>query len=383
MDVPFYLAIFSFALVAEVAVEVALGMRRMGSLGDVPPDGDASPPKVSVIIPARNEEHTIEPALRSVLALDYEPIEVLVVNDRSEDGTAAVLERMAGRFPRLRIFHVAELPAGWIGKNRALAYGAARATGDYLLFTDADIMMERSTLKRALNRVRENRLDHLSLVFKAAVPGGLLNAMILEFGGALLWMFKPWKAKEPGKRWFMGVGAFNLVRRTAYEESGGHAAVAMCPVDDIMLGKRIKSAGFRQECMIGYDFVSVLWYRSVGEMANGLMKNIFAGYDFRLSRFFLGTLFHVAIGIWPLYALFLTTGSTHILNGLIILIRLASFTHAARRASISLAAVPWAIVSPHLLLYVSSRAVLTTLVRGGITWRGTFYPLKQLRENRI
>jgi len=178
----------------------------------------------------------------------------------------------------------------------------------------------------------------------------------------------------------MGVGAFNLVRREAYTAVDGHRSVSLCPVDDIMLGKRIKTCGFRQECMIGYDFVSVPWYGSVSEMADGLHKNIFAGYGYSLTRYLAASAVQLLMGIWPLLGLFLTSGMAQVLNGLIVGIRFVSVARAARQASVNASCAFWSPFSPWVLLYITSRAVFTTVLRGGITWRGTFYPLRDLKN---
>ncbi|MCI5159154.1 MAG: glycosyltransferase family 2 protein, partial [Candidatus Electrothrix sp. AUS1_2] len=138
----------------------------MERLEKIPPLEGDKPPSVSVIIPACNEEQELETALTSVLSLDYPNLEIIVLDDRSTDATPQILDRMASQHPRLRVIHITELPAGWLGKNHALHLGAARATGEYLLFTDADVHYTPDTLRRAVARMETRTLDHLSLIFR-------------------------------------------------------------------------------------------------------------------------------------------------------------------------------------------------------------------------
>src|SRR3954451_9899572 len=133
------------------AVRILRGNRSIRFLRELPPI-DGPLPRVSILIPARNEERNLEEALRSVLALDYDNLEIDVVDDRSTDRTGEILDRMAAAAPRLRGVHVRELPAGWLGKNHALWLGAGKASGDFLLFTDADVVLEPSALRRAVGR---------------------------------------------------------------------------------------------------------------------------------------------------------------------------------------------------------------------------------------
>ena len=283
MDYFFLFLLLILAAVLVVFIDVWNGMRKITPLGDVPPDESMPQPGVSVIIPALNEAEAIEPALTSVLGLDYENLQIIAVNDRSTDGTGQILDNMQCKDSRLQVIHVEALPSGWLGKNHALMKGSTQATGDYLLFTDADIVFEESTLKRAMGHVLANRLDHLSMLFEVRVKSGLLAAMMIEFAAGLLFRFKPWKARNPNSKRYMGIGAFNLVSAQAYHHIGTHEAIAMAPIDDILLGKCIKEKGFRQDCLTGYGYVAVEWYRSVPEMIKGLQKNIFAPLEMQLS----------------------------------------------------------------------------------------------------
>jgi glycosyltransferase involved in cell wall biosynthesis len=145
------LAVCTLLFIIGFGIDLALGNRATEYLKTVPPWQDPSGgPLLSIIVPARNEEKHIEAALQSLLNQDYRKMEILVVDDRSSDGTAVILDRMAQVHNRLRVFHIEELPEGWLGKNHALHYGARHASGEFLLFADADVVMHPSTVSRAI-----------------------------------------------------------------------------------------------------------------------------------------------------------------------------------------------------------------------------------------
>lgn len=378
----FLIAVLSLSMTIAVSLKALMGLRRMTHIKSVPAIRQKKIPLVSVVIPACNEATTLEPALRSVLSLDYENLEIIVVNDRSIDETGNVLKRIHAEFPKLRLINVTALPPGWLGKNHALHFGSEKASGDYLLFTDADITVEKSALARAMHHMLENNLDHMSMVFENTAPGGLLNALFLDVGSALLLLFKPWKVKEEKSRQFMGVGAFNLVKTSAYKKIGGHSRIAMHPIDDIMLGKIIKQNGFRQDCLLGDGFVTVKWYSGVRELINGLMKNTFALFHYRLSLVLAGALFVFLLTILPFWAFFFTSGITRIFFGAAVLIRLVTFAKGLLDAGINPIHAFWAPLTPYIGIYVALKAAAVTIKNNGIEWRGTHYSLAELKRNR-
>ena len=383
MTLLFWLAVISLLLTMVCTLEIVLGIRRITHMGDVPPIQQKNVPKVSVIIPACNEATTIGPALRSVLAMDYADIEVIVVNDRSTDETGVVLHGIQKEYPHLQIHEIFQLPEGWLGKNHALKHGAEHAQGEYLLFTDADIIMEKTSVARAISHMLENRLDHVSMFFKNIAPGGLLNALFLDLGTGLLLLFKPWKAKDPNSRRYIGVGAFNLVKASAYSAIGGHRSIALHPIDDVMLGKVIKLHGLSQDCLLGHNFVRVKWYATVPEFINGCMKNGFALYNYSVFRVLFGVLFVFTLNILPLWAFFFTSGITRGLFGAVIIIRILSYVHGFSNIGVNPWYSIWSVVTPYVSIYISIKAAVITTRNKGIVWRGTFYPLDELKTNRI
>jgi cellulose synthase/poly-beta-1,6-N-acetylglucosamine synthase-like glycosyltransferase len=174
------LAVLTTLVLALAFVDFAIGSIRIRALADVAPASGG--PMVSIVAPARNEARGIEHAVRSLLDLDYPGVEIVIVNDRSTDETGAVLARLARREPRLTVVQVTELPEGWLGKNHAMYVGAARSAGELLLFTDADVVFERSTLRRAVAFMESHRIDHLAAIPDVRVRGLMLNAFVAAFG---------------------------------------------------------------------------------------------------------------------------------------------------------------------------------------------------------
>ena len=371
----FYLAASTLVVVIAVTFDLIRGDRSIRYLRDQPPVTTTSPLKVSVIVAARNEARKIEPALQSLLEQDYPNIETIVVNDRSEDETGQILDRIPG----ITVVHVTELPPGWLGKNHALHLGAERATGQWLLFTDADVHMEPSAISRAVGCAR----DHIAVSPQLTMPGTLLQI----FAGTFMIFFgmyaRPWKAPDPRSPRHIGVGAFNLVRAEVYRAIGGHTKIAMRPDDDMKFGKLIKKSGYRQELLFGDGMLWVEWYSSVGELARGLEKNAFAAVEYQLWAVAVSTVANLLIFVWPVVALLVTGGITWWLNFAIVVLLAALYIDTGRHHEGKwwhCAGLP---VMALLVLWIIWCATLKTIYRDGIDWRGTHYSLAELKANRV
>jgi len=352
----------------------------MKNLKNVPVDACTHTPLVSIIVPACNEEKTLEPALRSLLHQNYLHREIIVIDDRSTDGTFALMKKLAREFSEIKVEHITELPPGWLGKNHALWWGARVARGDVLLFTDADIIMEPSTLSRAVSYLVDEKLDHLSLVFRNVAQGCLLNAMVVDALGGLFFLLRPWNVRNPASRAFIGIGAFNMILSQAYWKLGGHSALKMHPIDDVMLGKKVKQQGMSQDCLLGGSFVRVRWYRDIPEMTRGLMKNIFALYSYRIDYVAAGLAGIIALTIVPVWGIFLTQGVVRIFLGLTVLCRFALFVCNARGMKIPSTSFFCFLLTPYFIGYIIVKSVWVTLKNKGIDWRGTYYSLQELKQ---
>lgn len=370
-----------FTLVA--GLESVIGGARLGRLADYRPIDRAGAPKVSIVVAARDEAPHIEAAVATMLAQDYADLELVVVDDRSTDGTGPILDRMAAADHRLTAVHVTELPAGWLGKNHAHHVGAARATGTWILLTDADIHMAPTTIARAVGRCQVAGLDHLAVAPDLVMPGPLLEAFGVFFFYCALTFAKPWKAADPKSWFFIGIGAFNLIRREAYLAIGGHERIRLRPDDDIKLGKVLKRAGFRQEAANGHGLLSVEWYHSLGQMIRGFEKNMFAGLDYSVALSLIFGLLQLLLGVFPVVAAFLTTGPVRVLFAVQIAALLVTIAVHARSFGLRPRLALLFPVVVVLFVFILWRTMVLNLIQGGMQWRGTFYSLRELKANRV
>lgn len=340
-----------------------------------------APARVSVIVPACNEERSIQTAAESLLHQDYPNLELILVNDRSTDGTGAIMDRLAAAHPQITVIHIDRLPEGWLGKNHALWVGARKATGELLLFTDGDVHYHPTTLRRAVAFLKSKGVDHLTLAPELAVAGYLLQAWVGFFLMAFLAYKSPYRANDPNSKVGIGIGAFNLIRRDAYRRIGTHEAISLRPDDDLRLGQRLKRMGLTSYVAMGEGLLSVEWYTSLREAIRGLEKNTFAGLEYSLPLAFSSVVGILTIMVWPFIAIFLVDGWTLGLYAGAILFQLATYLIA--NEMMGLRAAPLALAYPFsalLFAFTVARATFLTLRRGGITWRGTFYPLSLLKS---
>lgn len=378
-----YLAWLTLGLFALNFIEIFFGNRTIKHIGDIRPFAGSESPRVSIVVAARNEEAKMEEALNSLLSQDYENLEIVFVDDRSTDSTGQILDRLAASNARLKAVHITELPSGWLGKNHALHVGASKASGDYVLFTDADVVIEKTTVARAVRFMAENGIDHLAVSPSVPVKGYMMNAFIAAFIYFFGMYCRPWRARNPKSRFYVGVGAFNMVKRKSYEAAGGHKMIAMRVDDDVMLGKVIKLHGFRQDILFGPGFVSVEWYRNVGEAVAGLKKNMFAGLQYNLFYATGSIMLLILLDVWPFIALAATTGTTRLLNvGTVIIIMMIIIGGGVKTGPKWWHALGFPLATL-LFCYMVMLSTATTLVNGGIDWRGTFYPLKDLKASKI
>ncbi|HEY7022236.1 MAG TPA: glycosyltransferase [Ktedonobacterales bacterium] len=338
-------------------------------------------PRVSIIVPARNEEQGVRAAVESLLRQDYPALERVVVDDRSTDRTGAILSDLAEEHPgHLRVVTVTELPDGWLGKNHALWLGARQSSGEWLLFTDADVIFDPTCLRRAVAYAEAQKLDHLTMSPTLLAHGYWLNAFVNFFLYAFAVFAQPDLANGPRSQVGVGVGAFNLIRRSAYERIGTHRAISLRPDDDIKLGMRVKLSGLRQRLLNGANVLSVRWYATLGEAIRGLEKNSFAGVEYRVSRV-LGAVAILAGALAAPWALvWIARGWKRRLLAAAVATQTLTYVGAnwLNRRPI-LRYLPSFPFTALLFCYVALRSTWLTLRQGGIRWRGTIYPLDELR----
>ncbi len=347
-------------------------------------DRSASPAegrvRCSVVIAARDEEARIDQTIRHLLAQRGVEAEFIVVDDRSTDLTGEILRRMAREDARIQVKRVDVLPEGWLGKCHACHVGAGAATGDWILFTDADCWLKPDVIARAVQRAERDGADHVTLSPGTAFESVGAKAWYLLFLTSLLNWFSGVNRDRPKS--FMGIGAFNLVRAAAYRQCGGYEALRLTVVDDMKLGLLLRRAGSRSRAFLGADDVECHWGTTVGSMVKIMEKNYFAALDYRLWLALAGSIFVMLVS--TILVLGLISGTVAgIAAGLSPLSLILPAGILARRLGWSW---PCAIFMPFMFpvfWYALLNSTFVTLRQGGIRWRDTFYSLETLRSGNV
>ncbi|MGC1452451.1 MAG: glycosyltransferase family 2 protein [Candidatus Sulfotelmatobacter sp.] len=389
--------ILALAWVSRI-VDAALGMPSVADVSrpewDRNPVSPAGNPRVSIIVPARNEEETVEQALNTLLVLDYDNYEVIAVNDRSTDMTGEIMEKFAEKphfsqrtrqmgHPSLRVVHHRELPAGWLGKTHAMWTAANEATGDWLLFTDADVLFKPDSLRRAMAYAESVPADHVVLFPRMIMkrPGEYM--MIAFFQTMFMFGHRPWKVADPSTDDHMGVGAFNLVRRRVYDAVGTYAALRMEVLDDMKLGKVVKNAGYAQRNVFGGDLISIRWAQGALGIVNNLTKNFFAVLSFQWWRTVISAFGLAFLNFGPFLGVFLAHGWARVPYAVALVSMFLIYIGMSWRSAVPPYYFLLHPVSAALFIYTLLRSMVLALWNDGIVWRGTKYPLEELRKGRV
>ncbi len=357
--------------------------RRLGMIIEPAPGPDPGP-RLSVVVPARNERERIGPCIRSLLAQGPVVREVLVVDDRSDDGTGEYVRQLAGGDPRVRVLRVDELPPGWSGKAHACDVGGRAATGDWILFTDADCHFLDGGLAAAVRYAEQHDVDFLTLWLRADHRSFWEHMLIPLCGALILYWFPPFGLGR--SRWCppYATGQFILIRREAWLRIDGHRAARDAVIEDIPLARHARRSGLRMRTALGAEVVAVRMYRSLGEIWNGWTR-IFIGALQRRWKL-LWSVVSVLGGslmpslVAPLAAGFVLTAGWPSNAALAAAITLV-WLHAAAVYSVS--ARTWRLCHcdrRYLLLYPVSCVVVTAILlrawwwmvrRRPIVWRGS------------
>lgn len=269
------------ALAAAIVVMLAVNLMSIPRLRADRPAATGGGPSVSVLVPARNEAATIERCLDALVAQDYTPLEIIVLDDRSDDDTAARVARFVGR--GVRLLAGEPLPDGWTGKNWACAQLAEAAQGDVLCFVDADTVLDPPTVRAALGELEQSGAGLVTLLLateRRTLAQGLLLPMVNH---ALMALFPVWLMhRRRAPRVAVGLGPFMMVRRDAYDDAGGHAQGAADIVDDVTLTRAVKAAGHPVRLANGTEVARTRWYATTGDICRGFSKNAFGALDSNL-----------------------------------------------------------------------------------------------------
>jgi len=333
-------------------------------------------PPVAIIIAVRNEEEDLANALQSVCKLRYSNCRIIVVNDRSTDKTAEILQEFKIKYPQITVTTVMELPAGWLGKNNALYQGYLNSTEEWMLFTDADIEFQPDALAKAMSFAVENNLDHLSILPKVVSRSPVLNSVLATFTIMLMIHLRPWDARKPKSNAYVGIGAFNLVRRSAYEKAGTHLAIKLRPDDDLQLGFKIKRAGLRQDVLIGGSYITLEWYKNLRQFNNGLLKNSFSVANYNTVEAIANVLLILISIALPMPVMFIFgTTAIRLMAAAVLLTHILYMSVSPNKWWYAFV-IPFA---GFFMAYTTLRAMLVTLKQGGIYWRDSFYSLSMLK----
>jgi glycosyltransferase involved in cell wall biosynthesis len=371
-------------------LDAALGMPKVADISR--PEWDRKPASasgnspVSIIVPARNEEEHIAPALATLLKIDYNNYQIIAVNDRSTDRTGEVMDRIASApeaHGRLKVIHIAELPSGWLGKVHAMWSAARQASGEWLLFTDADVLFRPDVLTRALAYAEAESADHLVLFPRMIMHSPGERMVIAFFQTLFVFGHRPWKVADPKTKDHIGVGAFNLIRRRVYDAVGTYQALRFEVLDDMKLGKIVKNAGYAQRNVYGADLISLRWVKGAIGMVNNLTKNFFAIMSFQWWRALLSAFALAFLNLMPFLGIWLAHGWARLPYAIALASIFGIYVGMSWESDIPAYYFVLHPIGAALFVYIMLRSTALTLARGGIVWRGTFYSLQELRKGMV
>ena len=380
-------SILAFAWISRV-IGAARGMPTItnvtGDAWDRNPVTASGNPRVSIIVPARNEAENIQQALNTLLRLDYDNYEVIFVDDRSTDSTGEIADAMAAEANgRMKVIHVDTLPSGWLGKPHAMWTAGLESTGEWLLFTDADVHFKPDALRRAIAYAEADAADHMVLFPRMVMQSAGERMMIAFFQTLFVFGHRPWKVADPNTKDHMGVGAFNLIRRRVYEEIGTYQALRFEVLDDMKLGKVVKNAGHAQRNAFGDDLISIRWAHGAMGVVRNLTKNFFAIMSFQWPRA-VGSCFMLAfLNLMPFLGVWLAHGWAQVPYVLALLSMFSIYVGMSMHSSVPPYYFLLHPVSTVLFVYTMMRSMIVTLWNGGVVWRGTKYELEELKRGMV
>ncbi|RDI41242.1 glycosyltransferase [Falsibacillus pallidus] len=360
-------------------IDAAWGLRTIERLESEKELEDG--PLISIIVAAKNEEEHIRKSIESQLSQKYKLIEWILVNDRSEDRTGDIMDGLSVRHPHMKVIHIKELPEGWLGKNHALYKGYLESKGEWLLFTDADVLYKEETVGKAASFLSRNSIDHMTAAPDLYAKGFWLKSFVAFFLFGFSYYKRPWRANIDSSKIGVGVGAFNLIRKKAYETIGTHQSIKERPDDDLQLGMMVKKFGLKQRMVSATKLLKVEWYPSLQAAFKGLEKNTFAGLHYQFPMVFLAVAGVFCSQVLPFLTIFSPDPLLRVLSFIVVILIFSLYYLIVKKLT-SFSPLLFFVFPATALLFIYSivRAVLLTIKRGGIEWRGTVYSLKELRK---
>ena len=377
------------------------GWRGMPTVADIAtPEWDRMPapqPRVSIIVPARNEGEDVNQSLRTLVYLEYMNYEIISVDDRSTDNTGDQMDSAAAwcrsveltcksvvaPAPLGDVLHIKELPSGWMGKQHAMWVGAQQATGEWLLFTDADVSFRVDAVRRAIAYAEATRTDHLVLFPSHKLKG--LGEKIFMAGFQILFALghRPWKVEDRESDDFMGLGPFNLIRRSAYEKIGTWEALKMEVIEDMKLGKLVKKHGLSQRCVFGPGLLPWKWGEGAMGLSRNLTKNMFSLLQFRWGKSVGALLLLLALNFIPLVGAIWAPRWAR--AAYIVALACIALIHygLGRRTQVPGWTFFFYPISTLMIAFTLVRSMGHAFVNKGVVWRGTHYSLEELRNGWV
>jgi glycosyltransferase involved in cell wall biosynthesis len=335
-------------------------------------------PTVSIIIAACNEGSTIVPALKSLLLIDYPRLEIIVVNDRSTDDTAAKIASLQSN--QIQTITIDALPEGWLGKVHALHKGTEQATGSWLLFTDADVHFSADLLKIVIGKCEQQEIDFLTLLPLLHSRSFWAQCCICTALRFISISQKPWHAADPQRKEAIGAGAFNLVRRKSFDQTEGFTWLKMEVADDIGLGHMLKASQARCQFYTAINDLSVEWYPTLYSAIKGLEKNAFAQIArFSLIRGLVVSGLLLLFGSVPFFAFHPLLFPWAFIPIVFCAVFSAIQLHPISRIPL-LTLITSFVFGDILLSFIIIRATILGIARGGVIWRDTVYKSEDLKK---
>jgi cellulose synthase/poly-beta-1,6-N-acetylglucosamine synthase-like glycosyltransferase len=346
-------------------------------------EGRTEWPRLSLVVPARNEAEGLEAAVRSRLADDYPNLEVVLVEDRSSDETPSIADRLAETDGRVKVVHIRELPDGWLGKLNALQRGLDAASGEWVLFSDADVHFEPGTLRAAVDHAETRGLDFVSAVPNFLRSSVVLDALVAPLARMIAMAAQPDWVEDASSRAAFGAGLFNLVRRQRLLAAGGMVPLRMELGDDVALGQHMKQSGANCSLVYAGSMISVRFYTSLRTMVLATDRASFPLFGrFSLVRLVLLSLLYGALELTP-WCLLAVGSFWSALGAVLTMFALFTSAIAARWTGLPFRAGLGQPLVASLAVVLMWRSGLLARLRGGVFWRGTFYSTEALRAGAV
>ena len=350
-------------------------------------------PKVSVILPARNEERFIERCLKSLAEQDYENYEIIAIDDRSDDRTGEIIKKITQKIPNL-VYALADLkPEKWMGKNWACMEGFKKATGELLLFTDADTFHSKRTISLAVDHMMSEELDALTVIPKMICLDNWTKITLPVLSTFLHTRFSALRVNDSSKKTGYFFGSFFIIKRKTYELVGTHEGVKGEIVEDGALGKKVKEAGFKMKMVRGEHLVEAVWARDWSTLWNALKRLMIPLYLQARSvavAIFFAVLFLVFMPFPMLiysasFASLSTSFTTLFAISIIttILVFVASVIDAKKGLSLTIRYALMAPIGSSIIIAGFASGILHAKRNDAVTWRGRTYSMIDTIQNSI